>query len=191
MSSARGAILVIGATGQIGYELARTLSELGTIVAPGRGELDLGHDSSIRHFIEAWRPSLVVNAAAYTAVDRAESDVAACARMNAAAPATIAAECARVGAALVHLSTDYVFDGRARTPYIETDDASPSSVYGRTKRDGELGVGASGCVHLIVRTSWVYAPRGKNFALTMLRLARERTEVFVVDDQIGAPTSAL
>ncbi len=166
-------ILIIGGTGQIGHELVRELSGLGEIVAPPRDVLDLTSATSVRDALRGVRPALVVNAAAYTAVDRAESEPELCARINADAPELLAAECASLGSALVHFSTDYVFDGTATRPYVESDDASPLNVYGRTKRAGEEAIVAAGGAHLIFRTSWVYGARGRNFALTMLGLFRE------------------
>jgi len=134
------------------------------------------------------KPDLIVNAAAYTAVDRAESEPELAARINGDAPRILAEEASRLGAALIHYSTDYVFDGMKRAPYVETDVPTPINIYGKSKLDGERGIRATGCRHLILRTSWVYGARGANFLLTMLRLAGERPEVRVVDDQIGAPT---
>jgi dTDP-4-dehydrorhamnose reductase len=183
-------ILLLGASGQVGHELARELSSLARVSAPTSTELDLSSPDAIREVIRAHRPLLIVNAAAYTAVDAAETDVERCTVLNARAPGVIAEEADRNGAYLVHLSTDYVFDGTKNTPYVETDETNPLGVYGRTKRDGELAIVSSAKRYLIFRTSWVYAARGKNFALTMRRLARERDELAVVKDQIGAPTSA-
>lgn len=184
-------ILITGATGQIGHELVRELSALGSVVAPPRSMLDLESPTSIRSAIHEIQPTLVVNAAAYTAVDLAESEPERCALMNTAAPEILAQECRKLGAALVHFSTDYVFDGTKQSPYSETDQTAPLSVYGRTKRDGEEAVAAAGGAFLIVRTTWVYGIRGKNFPMTILRLAREREELKIVNDQVGAPTSSL
>lgn len=183
-------VLVIGATGQIGHEAVRALGWLGPVAAPDRGALDLESETSIRAAVRRVTPAVVVNAAGYTAVDAAERDAARCARLNADAPAILAAECRRVGAILVHLSTDYVFDGAKGAPYVETDEPHPLGVYGETKLVGERAVQAAGGAYLVVRTSWVYAARGHNFALTVLRLAHERTTLAVVNDQVGAPTSA-
>jgi dTDP-4-dehydrorhamnose reductase len=183
-------ILVFGGTGQIGHELVRALSPTGNVIAPTRDEVDLTSPDAIRAAVEQSAPALVVNAAGYTAVDAAESDEVACAALNAEAPGILAEACRRRGACLVHFSTDYVFDGAKNAPYVESDATRPLNVYGRTKLAGERAIEAIGGAYLIFRTSWVYAARGRNFALTMLRLARERTELSVVDDQIGAPTSA-
>jgi dTDP-4-dehydrorhamnose reductase len=191
MSDAGKRILIIGATGQIGHELVAALAPLGEIVAPTRYELDLSEPLSIRDGLSAVRPGLVVNAAAYTAVDRAESAAAECARINADAPAFLAAECKRRNVALIHFSTDYVFDGSSKRPYVETDATAPLNVYGRTKRAGEEGVAAAEGASLIFRTSWIYGVRGSNFARTMLRLAHEKQTLDVVNDQAGSPTSAI
>jgi dTDP-4-dehydrorhamnose reductase len=183
-------ILIIGATGQIGHELVETLSRFGDIVAPRRDDLDLSDPLSIRDGLATAKPDLVVNAAAYTAVDRAEAEPSECARINADAPAFLAAECKRLGAALVHFSTDYVFDGSSTRPYIESDATAPLNAYGRTKRAGEQGILAVGGANLVFRTSWIYGARGSNFMRTMLRLAHERKTIEVVNDQTGSPTSA-
>jgi dTDP-4-dehydrorhamnose reductase len=180
--------LVTGGTGQIGYELVRELAPLGRVVAPGRAELDLADPDSIVRAIRATGPDVILNAAAYTAVDRAESDHQACTRINAEAPGIIAEEARRVRAALVHYSTDYVFDGTRRTPYAEDDEPRPLQVYGRTKLAGEQAIAAVGGAYLVLRTSWVYGPRGRNFVRTILARARADVELRVVDDQIGAPT---
>ena len=185
----RPTILVIGGTGQIGHELARELAVLGTVVAPAHTELELLSAASIRDVIARVRPAMVVNAAGYTAVDSAESEREVCAALNADAPAILADECKRLGALLVHFSTDYVFDGTKRAPYVETDLPRPLNVYGQTKLAGEEAVAVCDA-HLIFRTSWVYSARGRNFPLSILRLAREREELSVVNDQVGAPTSA-
>nr|WKF58536.1 dTDP-4-dehydrorhamnose reductase [Paraburkholderia busanensis] len=184
------AILLTGVNGQVGFELARSLQGIGTIVAPRRGELDLNDADSIRAVVRSVKPALIVNAAAYTAVDQAETDRDAAFRSNAEAPAVLASEAKRLGAALVHYSTDYVFDGTRLGPYVETDVANPQNVYGQSKLEGERGIVNSGCDHLIFRTSWVYGARGKNFMLTMLRLGAERSRLSVVADQYGAPTWA-
>lgn len=172
----------------MGWELMRTLSPLGEITAPNSEELDLSEPGGIRAFVREVGPHLVVNAAAYTAVDRAEEEPELAAAINAAAPGVLAEEARRLGAALVHFSTDYVFDGEGTTPYTEEDHPNPINVYGRTKLAGERAVQGAGVPHLILRTSWVYGMRGKNFLLTILRLAREREELEVVHDQVGAPT---
>lgn len=192
-------MLLIGGGGQVGQELRRSLAPLGHVLVTTRsgqvdGEscevLDLDRLDSIRPLIERIRPDVVVNAAAYTAVDRAEDDVEAAFRANAEAPAAIASACAERDALLVHYSTDYVFDGTATRPYREGDPTSPLGVYGASKLAGEQAIQASGARHLIFRTAWVYAAQGKNFLCTMLRLAAERDELRVVADQVGTPTSA-
>ena len=193
-------ILLFGANGQVGHELRRSLAPLGEIVATTRsGRLDDGDVCEIADFdapealpalIERIAPSLVVNAAAYTAVDKAESDREAAFRANAEAPSRIAGHCARIGIPLVHYSTDYVFDGTGTRPYREDDPTAPLGVYGESKLTGEQGIRASGASHMILRTAWVYAAHGKNFLRTMLRLGAERDTLGVVADQIGTPTSA-
>jgi dTDP-4-dehydrorhamnose reductase len=183
-------ILLTGPTGQIGWELAQRLGALGEVVALDRAALDLADGDAIRARVRALRPDAIVNAAAYTAVDRAESEPDRANAINATAPGVLAEEAKSLGALLVHYSTDYVFDGTKGAPYTEDDAPNPLSVYGRTKLDGERAIQASGCRHLILRTSWVYASRGHNFLLTMLRLGAERPELRVVDDQRGAPTWA-
>ena len=182
-------IFLTGANGQVGHELRHTLAPLGPVVATTRAELDLKDEEAIRAAVRAASPRVIVNAAAYTAVVAAESDVAACTWLNVDVPRILAEEADRCGAWLVHYSTDYVFDGSGTTPWRETDATGPLGVYGQTKREGELAV-ARWSRHLIFRTSWVYAARGGNFARTMLRLAQERETLSVVDDQIGAPTGA-
>jgi dTDP-4-dehydrorhamnose reductase len=183
-------ILVTGATGQVGYELMRSLQGVGRVIGLDRAALDLTDATAIRRVIRDVRPAMIINAAAYAAVDRAESDVALAHAVNAIAPEVIASEARGLGASLVHYSTDYVFDGASAAPYTETDATNPQNVYGRTKRDGEQAIVASGCSHLILRTSWVYALRAQNFLLTMLRLGAERDELRIVADQHGAPTWA-
>jgi dTDP-4-dehydrorhamnose reductase len=183
-------VLVFGGTGQIGYEIVRRLAWLGPVTAPTRNDVNLENVGAVREVLRRTKPGLVVNAAAYTGVDAAESNVDACMRLNAHLPSLLADECARLGATLVHFSSDYVFDGTKTTPYTETDQPNPLSVYGVSKLAGDRAVEASHAPHLIFRTSWVYAARGRNFALTMLRLGRERDELLVVNDQIGSPTSA-
>lgn len=184
----RPLVLLTGATGQVGWELARTLAPIARVAAPGSGELDLGSADALRDAVRTLAPAAIVNAAAYTAVDRAESEPERAEAVNAAAPAVLAREAARLGALMVQISTDYVFDGEADAPYAEDAPVNPLSVYGRTKLAGEAGVAAAGGPHLVFRTSWVYGARGANFMRTMLRLAREREELRVVDDQHGAPT---
>ncbi|MGA2429907.1 MAG: dTDP-4-dehydrorhamnose reductase [Candidatus Acidiferrum sp.] len=184
------AILLVGKTGQVGWELHRFLPALGEVVAPDRQQLDLLNPDSIRRVVREVRPQLIVNAAAYTAVDAAETDEAQAHAINAEAPAVLADEGSRVGAVMVHYSTDYVFDGKKGQPYDEADPKSPLNVYGKTKLAGEEAVRKSAMPHMIFRTSWVYATRGRNFLLTILRLATEREELKIVDDQTGSPTCA-
>ncbi|MEX3669020.1 dTDP-4-dehydrorhamnose reductase [Paraburkholderia phenoliruptrix] len=181
-------ILVTGINGQVGYELLRSLQGLGRVIGLDRAALNLESPDAIRRVVREVKPTIIVNPAAYTAVDRAENDVEGAQRLNVQAPALLAEEAKRLGAALVHYSTDYVFDGTKDTPYVETDAVNPQNVYGKTKLEGEREILASGCDHLILRTSWVYGMRGKNFLLTMLKLGAERDELSVVADQIGAPT---
>ena len=181
-------VLLIGRNGQVGYELLRCLAPLGEIVAPGRAELDLSHADSVAGAVRGGGYDWIVNAAAYTAVDKAEQEPEAARVLNADAPGWLAEEALREHAALVHYSTDYVFDGTSANPYVETDPTAPLNVYGRTKLAGELAIRATHARHLIFRTSWVYGARGQNFMRTILRLAREREELTVVDDQWGAPT---
>lgn len=183
-------ILLTGRNGQVGWELERALAPLGEVIALDRAGLDLSDPAAIQRVVRDARPEVIVNAAAYTAVDRAESEPALAASINSVAPGILAEEARRCGALLVHYSTDYVFDGEKKTPYVEEDAASPVNVYGKTKLEGERAIDASGCRYLVLRTSWVYGPRGHNFLRTVLRLARERNELRMVDDQIGAPTSA-
>jgi dTDP-4-dehydrorhamnose reductase len=183
-------ILLTGVNGQVGFELARTLQGLGRVIAVDRSRLDLGDLDQVRRVVREVKPTLIVNPAAYTAVDQAETDVAACMRLNAQAPGVLAEEARRSGAALVHYSTDYVFDGKKDGAYVEDDATNPQNVYGKSKLAGEQAIEASGCDHLIFRTSWVYGTRGRNFLLTMLRLGAERDELSVVADQFGAPTWA-
>jgi dTDP-4-dehydrorhamnose reductase len=188
MASEQRTILLTGVNGQVGFELARSLQGLGQVAALDRGALDLGDPDQIRRVVRDLRPALIVNPAAYTAVDKAETDVDAAMRINAEAPGVLAEEAKRLGAALVHYSTDYVFDGSKDGTYVEDDTVNPQNVYGKSKLAGEQAIAASGCDHLIFRTSWVYGLRGKNFLLTMLKLGAERPELRVVADQIGAPT---
>jgi dTDP-4-dehydrorhamnose reductase len=183
-------VLVSGAGGQVGAEVARELEGRAEVLARERAGLDLAQPASIREAVRAARPDLIVNCAAYTAVDRAETDREAAHAVNAVGPGVLAEEARRCGALLVHFSTDYVYDGSKPAPYVEGDAVNPLSVYGATKLDGERAVAASGAAHLILRTSWVYGPRGRNFLFTMLRLGRERPELRIVDDQKGAPTSS-
>jgi dTDP-4-dehydrorhamnose reductase len=181
---------VTGALGQVGFELLRSLQGLGRVVPCDRSMLDLSNLDRVRAFVRDLKPSLIVNPAAYTAVDKAETDIEAARRLNADVPRVLAEEMARSGGTLIHYSTDYVFDGTKTGAYVETDAASPQNVYGATKLEGEQAIAATGCAHLILRTSWVYGRRGRNFLLTMLKLGAERPELRVVADQVGAPTWA-
>lgn len=181
-------ILLTGGTGQIGWELHRTLAPLGRVSAPGREKLDLADPDALRTAVRKLSPDVVVNAAAYTDVDRAESEPDRAAAVNAQAPEVLAQEAARVNAAVVHYSTDYVFGGEKSGAYTEQDEPDPINVYGETKLAGERAVREAGAGHLIVRTSWVYGTRRENFLTTMQRLFSERESVEVVDDQVGSPT---
>ncbi len=184
------AILLIGTNGQIGRELNRMLPQLGEVKSLGRQQLDLSKPEEIRRAIRTFRPNLIVNAAAYTAVDKAESEQALARAVNAEAPAVMAQEAKAIGAFFVHYSTDYVFDGSKASPYTEEDPTNPRNVYGRTKLEGELAIQESGASNLIFRTAWIYANEGRNFLLTILRLATQREELRIVRDQIGAPTTS-
>jgi dTDP-4-dehydrorhamnose reductase len=181
-------ILLIGKNGQVGYELERTLQGIGQITAVDRSQLNLTNLDQVRDVIRSVKPDLIVNAAAYTAVDLAESEPALAMRVNAEAPALMADEAKRLGAAIIHYSTDYVFDGTKAGSYVEDDVPNPQNVYGRSKLAGERAIQAADIPYLILRTSWVYGLRGKNFLLTIRRLAHEREELRIVSDQIGAPT---
>lgn len=181
-------ILLTGINGQVGWELRRTLCPLGRVVAVDRKELDLADPDAIHAKVRALSPKLIVNPAAYTAVDRAEHEPDQARAINAIAPGVLAEAAKGCGAILVHYSTDYVFDGSKVGPYVEDDAPNPLNVYGATKLEGEEAIRASGARHLILRTSWVYGTRGHNFLLTMQRLMRERAELKIVDDQVGAPT---
>ncbi|MHB8849456.1 MAG: dTDP-4-dehydrorhamnose reductase [Burkholderiales bacterium] len=183
-------IFLTGARGQVGWELQRTLATLGTVTAPTRQQLDLTDATALRRYLKQLQPDLIVNPAAYTAVDKAETEPELAHAANAVAPAIMAEEAAELGAAMVHYSTDYVFDGSKDGAYVETDPASPLGVYGKTKREGELAIIDSGIPYLILRTSWVYGLRGGNFLLTMQRLFKERDQLNIVADQFGAPTWA-
>jgi dTDP-4-dehydrorhamnose reductase len=188
-------ILLLGCGGQVGWELQRSLAPLGVVTAcdfdtPGNLKADFSQPESLRALVALVQPGLIVNAAAHTAVDKAESEPDLARAINATAPGVLAQEAARSGALLVHYSTDYVFDGSGNQPRAEEAPTGPLSVYGRTKLEGEDLIRASGCQHLIFRTSWVYAARGGNFAKTMLRLAAERETLNVIADQTGAPTGA-
>jgi dTDP-4-dehydrorhamnose reductase len=180
--------LLLGANGQVGWELARLLPRLGTVAALDRNQCDLMDLKRVRDVIREFKPGVVVNAAAYTAVDQAEREPDIARVVNAEAPAVMAEELWRTSGLLVHYSTDYVFDGTATGPYIESDAPNPLTTYGATKLEGERAIAQTGVQHMVFRTSWVYGTRGKNFLLTMLRLFGERTELKVVDDQVGAPT---
>ena len=188
MDQAAPCILLTGSTGQVGSELLRTLAPLGEVVAPARDALDLADAASIRAAIRSLRPRWIVNPAAYTAVDRAESEPELAYAINAEAVRVIGEEARAVGAGVLHFSTDYVFNGAGTSPYVETDATEPVSVYGASKLAGEKALAATGAGHLIFRTSWVYGAHGKNFLLTILKLARERETLRVVADQHGAPT---
>ncbi|WP_017653185.1 dTDP-4-dehydrorhamnose reductase [Fortiea contorta] len=181
-------ILLTGVTGQVGWELQRTLMTVGEVIAVKRHQMDLAEPDTIFSIIAEIKPNLIINAAAYTAVDRAESEPELAMLINGVAVGAIAQAAARVGAAMIHYSTDYVFNGAKATAYTELDQPNPQNIYGKTKLAGEQAIISVGVPYLILRTSWVYGLRGKNFLLTMLKLAQEREEIRVVDDQIGAPT---
>jgi len=181
-------ILITGKNGQVGYELERSLQSLGEIIALDRGQMDLSNLVQVRDVVRMVKPNLIINAAAYTAVDKAESEPELAMRINAEAPGVMAEEAKTLGAAMIHYSTDYVFDGAKATPYVEIDSTGPINIYGATKLAGEQAIQEVGIPHLIFRTSWVYGMRGKNFLLTILRLAQERDELRIVGDQHGAPT---
>lgn len=184
-------ILLIGKNGQLGFELQRSLATLGEVVAVGSAECNLADAAAIRELVRSVRPRIIVNAAAYTAVDKAEAETDLAMAVNAHAPGILGEEAARIGAWVIHYSTDYVFDGKADKPYVETDTPNPLGTYGRSKLAGEQALQAALDRHLILRTSWVLGAHGGNFAKTMLRLAAERTSLSVVSDQWGAPTSAI
>jgi dTDP-4-dehydrorhamnose reductase len=183
-------ILLFGKDGQVGWELQRSLSCLGDLICLGRNEADLENLLGLRRLIERHRPDVVVNAAAYTAVDNAESDETTAKAINAIAAGVLAEETAKHNAWLVHYSSDYVYDGTKTSPYVESDVTCPLSVYGNTKQEGDDLIRKHNPKHLIFRTSWVYASRGSNFIKTILGLAQKRDDLRVVDDQFGAPTSA-
>jgi dTDP-4-dehydrorhamnose reductase len=181
-------ILVLGSQGQVGWELTRSLLPLGQVTALGRDEANLADPDVLRQAVRAYAPDLIVNAAAYTAVDKAETDESLAMAVNGLAPGILAEEAKQHKALLIHYSTDYVFDGMSPRPYLETDPTNPQSAYGRSKLAGEEAIAAAGCDHLILRTSWVYGARGHNFMRTILRLAYERESLRIVADQTGAPT---
>ena len=183
-------ILLLGKTGQAGFELHRTLAPLGPITAPSRAELDLTKEQAVADYLEAHNPDLIVNAAAWTAVDAAEQQQTEARRLNAGLPEQLAKYSAEQGAYLVHYSSDYVYPGNGTEPWQETSATGPLSVYGQTKLEGDQAIAQSGCEHLIFRTSWVYSARGNNFMKTMLRLAQSKPALNIVADQIGAPTPA-
>jgi dTDP-4-dehydrorhamnose reductase len=188
--NSRPKILLTGKTGQVGRELARLLDRVGEVTALGRQQLDLTKPDEIRQVVRGVRPNLIVNAAAYTAVDRAESEEAVAQAINAVAPGVLAEEAKKLGGLLVHYSTDYVFDGTKGQPYEENDPTNPLSAYGRTKLEGERAIQQAEPAYLIFRAAWVYSREGRNFLLTILRLATEKEELRIVQDQIGAPTSS-
>ncbi|MGA7595795.1 MAG: dTDP-4-dehydrorhamnose reductase [Gallionella sp.] len=187
-------ILLFGKTGQIGWELQRSLAPLGDLVAMDSASREMCGDfaepAELARTVRKVAPDVIVNAAAYTAVDKAESEAELARTVNALAPGALAEEALRANSLLVHYSTDYVFDGGGGKPWLETDATAPLNVYGATKLEGEQRIQQSGCRHLILRTSWVYGARGGNFIRTMLKLARERDSLNVIDDQVGAPTGA-
>ena len=183
-------ILLVGPTGQVGWELERALAPLGTVTALGRPEIELRNPDSIRNAVRRSAPEIIINAAGYTAVDRAESEPEIAMQVNGTAPGVMAEEAKRIDALLIHYSTDYVFDGAHAEPYVEDDEPNPVNVYGRTKLAGERAIAAAGGAYLTLRTSWVYGTRRPNFVLAILKLASEKPELAVVVDQIGSPTWA-
>lgn len=189
--SEQPSILVVGAAGQVGVELQRSFTGFGRIVTADIDSVDLADADQTRALVRRVQPSVIVNAAAYTAVDRAESQPELAMDINATAPRILAEEALPLNALLVHYSTDYVFDGQKQQPWVETDEPHPLSVYGETKLAGEQAIAQVGGRYLIFRTSWVYGPHGKNFLLTMLRLAAERDQLSIVDDQCGSPTTSI
>jgi dTDP-4-dehydrorhamnose reductase len=184
-------ILITGKNGQVGSEFSRLYPPSGDVVAAGRTECDLSSEQSIRDLVRRVEPAVIINAGAYTAVDQAEVERDLCYAVNAVAPRVLAEEAARLGALLIHYSTDYVFNGEKPEPYLESDPINPVSVYGASKAAGETAIAEAAARYLVLRTSWVYSAHGKNFLRTMLRLGAERSELRVVDDQVGAPTSAV
>ena len=183
-------ILLLGSGGQLGMVLKQRLAGEVELISLTRAELDFSNADAVREAVRLEKPDFVINAAAYTAVDKAESEPELCGLVNGIAPGVLAEEVEKTGGWLIHYSTDYVFDGTGTTPWVETDLTGPLGVYGRTKLDGELAIAATGCKYVILRTSWVYAEHGRNFLHTMLRLGRERERLTIVNDQIGAPTTA-
>jgi dTDP-4-dehydrorhamnose reductase len=189
--SSKPRILIVGAYGQVGRELQRSFADAGEIITRDRDTVDLAIADQVRTMVRDAAPNIILNASAYTAVDRAESEPEVAMAVNATAPGILAEEALRTGALLVHYSTDYVFDGSKTTPWVETDRPNPLNVYGATKLAGEQAIQKAGGKYLIFRTSWVYGPHGNNYLLTMLRLGRERDSLNIVDDQIGAPTTSI
>lgn len=185
-----GRILLTGCNGQVGYELQRTLAPLGNVIALGRDHLDLTDVDALRHTIQNIKPDLIVNPAAFTAVDSAESEPKLAYSINAIAPGVIAEQAAKIGALFIHYSTDYVYDGTKSGAYVETDQTNPLSVYGKSKLAGERAIYTVGVPHLILRLGWVYSARGKNFLRTIIRLAQKSDKLRVVTDQLGAPTAS-
>jgi dTDP-4-dehydrorhamnose reductase len=183
-------ILVLGRSGQVGWELRHKLACLGQVTGIGSPEIDFTKPDSIRNAVRAAEPAVIINAAAYTAVDKAETETEVAMAINGTAPGVLAEEAKRLGSILVHYSTDYVFDGTKQGAYLETDAPNPQNVYGKSKLAGDQAIQSVGGDYLILRTSWVYGARGSNFLLTMLRLANERDELRIVDDQTGAPTTS-
>jgi dTDP-4-dehydrorhamnose reductase len=183
-------ILITGKNGQVGTELSRLYQSRGDVVVTGRDECDLSNEQSIRDTVQRVKPTIIINSGAYTAVDQAEKEPGLCFAINAHAPRVLAQEAARLGALLIHYSTDYVFNGEKVQPYLESDPINPVNVYGESKAAGEAAIAEAATRYLVLRTSWVYGAHGKNFLRTMLRLGAERPELRVVDDQQGAPTSA-
>ncbi len=183
-------ILLTGKSGQVGWELNHSLSKLGTVFAMGRDQLDLSKPETLGPVIQKIRPDIIINAAAYTAVDKAESESELAMTINGIAPGVIAEEARKIGAGMIHYSTDYVFDGKATSPYVEEDPTCPLNIYGESKLAGEKAVTQTGIPHFILRTGWVYSLRNSNFLLTMQKLAQTRKQIKVVDDQTGGPTWA-
>lgn len=181
-------ILILGSKGQVGWELRRTLAPLGQVIAHDRTSLDLSCPTSLSRKIQEIQPQVIVNAAAYTAVDKAETDQETCYAINAKAPQQLAQDAKNLQALLIHYSTDYVFDGKSPYPYKEQDSTNPQNIYAKSKLEGDQAILSSGCSHIILRTSWVYGSRGQNFLRTMLRLGQQKDLLKIVDDQIGAPT---